>query len=88
MNVSFRKSFTRDLHKIKNQKLLGELEKRILDIESATALTNISGLKKLTGTKNCYRIRVGEYRIGLIAEEAAVELVRFLHRRDIYRYFP
>lgn len=35
-----------------------------------------------------YRIRVGDYRLGLALEGDTVILVRFLHRKEIYRYFP
>ncbi|NPA92437.1 MAG: type II toxin-antitoxin system RelE/ParE family toxin, partial [Chloroflexi bacterium] len=35
-----------------------------------------------------YRIRLGDYRLGLEIEGDTVVFVRFLHRRDIYRYFP
>lgn len=34
------------------------------------------------------RLRIGDYRLGMIVEGEVVEIVRFLHRRDIYRYFP
>ena len=88
MKVAFRKSFTRDLRRIADQKLLGRVEERISEIELATTLRDVRELKKLAGTENYYRIRVGEFRIGLIARQGEIALVRFLHRRDIYKYFP
>jgi len=46
-------------------------------------------LKKLTeGRGEYYRLRVGGYRVGLEVEGEAVVFVRYLHRREIYRYFP
>jgi mRNA interferase RelE/StbE len=45
-------------------------------------------VKKLRGTVKCYRIRLGEYRFGLLLEEDALVFVRFLHRKDVDRYFP
>jgi mRNA interferase RelE/StbE len=33
-------------------------------------------------------VRIGDYRLGLKISEDAIELIRFLHRRDIYRRFP
>lgn len=44
--------------------------------------------KKLTGFKNAYRIRMGEYRIGFVFENGTIELIRILGRKDIYKYFP
>ena len=42
----------------------------------------------MKGVENRYRLRVGDYRIGLAADAATVEFVRILHRRDIYKFFP
>lgn len=46
--------------------------------------------EKLRGSKNHYKIKVGEYRIGIKInrEEKIIEFRRVLHRKDIYRYFP
>jgi mRNA-degrading endonuclease RelE of RelBE toxin-antitoxin system len=46
------------------------------------------GIKPLKNAKNAFRIRVGEYRIGLKKEEDVIEVMRVLHRKDIYRFFP
>ena len=35
-----------------------------------------------------YRARIGDHRLGIALEGDVVVLVRFLHRRDIYRLFP
>ncbi|MGH2412635.1 MAG: type II toxin-antitoxin system RelE family toxin, partial [Microcystaceae cyanobacterium] len=35
-----------------------------------------------------YRIRLGDYRIGLFIEGKTVTFARVLHRKEIYRYFP
>lgn len=40
------------------------------------------------GEDRYYRIRMGDYRLGIIVEGEVVTFVRFLHRRDIYGYFP
>jgi mRNA interferase RelE/StbE len=57
-------------------------------VEVAEALHEVSNLAKLSGSSGFYRIRVGDYRIGIAVEEDEVEFVRCLHRRDIYRHFP
>ena len=47
-------------------------------------------VEKLKGYEDYYKIRVGQYRVGLQLDKAGkvVEFRRVLHRRDIYRYFP
>ncbi|MGA9351150.1 MAG: type II toxin-antitoxin system RelE/ParE family toxin [Anaerolineae bacterium] len=42
----------------------------------------------MKGYDTFYRIRLGDYRIGIEVLEDKVILVRILHRKDIYRYFP
>lgn len=88
MKTAFRKSFTRDLKRIKDQALLARVREIIESVEQATTLQAISDLKKMTGTDQFYRIRVGDYRIGVAVEKDVVEFVRCLPRRDLYRYFP
>jgi mRNA interferase RelE/StbE len=84
----FRKSFERDLKKIKEQPILEQLKQVIEEVEAAASLKEVSGVKRLSGAGGFYRIRVGEYRIGIASEASQVEFVRCLHRREIYRYFP
>ncbi len=45
-------------------------------------------MKKMQGYDTLYRIRLGDYRIGIEIVADQVILVRFLHRKDIDRYFP
>ncbi|MBV6452090.1 MAG: hypothetical protein MHPDNHAH_02842 [Anaerolineales bacterium] len=88
MKVLFEKSFGRDLKKIKDKRLLRQVQEVIVHVEVASALSDISGMKKLQGYDTYYRIRVGDYRIGIDYAEGQVIFVCFLHRKDIYRYFP
>jgi mRNA interferase RelE/StbE len=60
----------------------------IEQIEQVTTLHDLPNMKHLTGDDPYYRIRIGDYRVGMIVEADIVTLVRFIHRRDIYRYFP
>jgi mRNA interferase RelE/StbE len=60
----------------------------IEQVEHADSLHGISNIKRLTADGAYYRIRIGDYRIGITMENDIVTFVRCLHRRDIYRYFP
>jgi mRNA interferase RelE/StbE len=60
----------------------------IEDVERADSLADVSNLKKLKGGGNYFRMRVGDYRVGLTLENDTVIFVRFLNRKDIYKYFP
>ncbi len=88
MTVDFKSSFTRDLKKIKDKDLLQQVKEAIEEVEQATNLQTVSNLKQLKGGGRYFRIRIGDYRIGLVKEDDTVAFVRFLHRREIYRFFP
>ena len=88
MKVLFEKSFGRDLKKIKDKRLLTQVQETIDQVESAASINDVSNLKKMQGFDAYYRIRVGDYRIGIEISEGQVIFVCFLNRKDIYRYFP
>lgn len=88
MEVEIRKTFDSDVRKIRDKRLLRQIERMITEVESSEHFSGISNLKKLKGYKNYYRIRVNDYRTGIYFENSVVVFVRFLHRKDIYRHFP
>ncbi len=88
MKVEFRESFQTDLRNIKNVKLLTKVRKAIENVEDSDAPHQIRNFKKLKGSKTYYRIRIGQYRVGLKMESDTIIFIRFLSRKEIYRFFP
>jgi mRNA interferase RelE/StbE len=88
MNVEFRKSFEKDLSKIRDETLLQKIQAVIEEVENAENLLDVNNIKKLKADGDYYRIRIGDYRIGLTISDDAIVFVRALQRKDIYRYFP
>jgi mRNA interferase RelE/StbE len=88
LKVRFKASFAKDLRALKDKALLERIKELIANVEAAQSLAEVSNLKKLRGGGGYYRVRVGDYRVGLATEEGAVVFVRVLHRRQVYRYFP
>ena len=88
MNLEFKASFARDLKKIKDEKLKVRVQEVIKLVEQARSLQEVENIRKLKGSDRYYRIRIGDYRIGLSVEGNTVTFVRFLQRKDVYRYFP
>jgi mRNA interferase RelE/StbE len=89
MIIEFDKSFEKSLEKIRNKSLFQKIEKVIIDFENAKSLTDLPNVKKLTGYKIYYRLRIGEYRLGF--EKISENTFRFIivaHRKDIYKTFP
>lgn len=89
MNVVFRQSFERDLKKLRGDATLFERVKRVIEhLETAGTLREMASVKRMHGWDGYYRVRIGDYRLGLKLDGDTVEVLRFLHRKDIYRYFP
>jgi mRNA interferase RelE/StbE len=83
MRVEFLEKFSRDLDKVTQRSIRESVEKIILKVESAKSLTEISHIKKLSGHKSAFRIRLGDYRIGIFVEGNTVQFARIVHRKDI-----
>ncbi len=88
MNTAFRESFVRDLRRITDQRILARVQAVIEAVEAADSLSEVSHLKKLRSGGDCYRVRIGDYRIGLVSRGELATFVRCLHRKEIYRFFP
>jgi mRNA interferase RelE/StbE len=88
VKVEFRESFAKDLKGVKEKGLLRRVQEIIEVIEQANSLAELSNLKKLKGGGNYFRVRVGDYRVGIALENDTIIFVRFLNRKDIYKYFP
>ncbi len=88
MKVDFKKSFVKEVKNLRNKHLHDLIAECIIQVESALSLLEIKNLKKLTGYDVYYRIRIGNYRIGLKIENNIVYFVIIEHRKDIYRKFP
>jgi mRNA interferase RelE/StbE len=88
MKIEFKKSFLKELKKLKSKSLQHSIFECIVQVESADNINLIKNLKKLAGYDAHYRIRVGEYRIGVKIEKDLVYFVVFEHRKDIYKGFP
>jgi len=88
VKVEFRDSFAKDLKSVKDKGLLRRAKEVIESVENANTLDELHNLKKLKGSGNYFRLRAGDYRVGIALEDNTVIFVRFLNRKDIYKYFP
>ena len=70
------------------KKLPAELFYRFIPkLKSLSENPKPPGCRKITGTKNDWRIRIGDYRIiyEIDEHEKAVKVMRIRHRRYVYR---
>ena len=89
MKVLYAKALLKDLEAVSRKPAVKKrLSKLIETLKAIDTLDGIRHIKKIEGYDCYYRLRIGDYRLGLKISEDTVELIRFLHRRDIYRRFP
>lgn len=86
MKILYAKSFERDIGAIEH---IPEIRKRLCivieNLKIIDSLREVHGIKKIAGYENYYRMKLGDYRLGLKLSEDSLELIRFLHRKEIYR---
>lgn len=68
MRVEYLEKFSKDIDKISVKSVKLSVRRLILQIEAAESFASIPHVKKLTGFKSAYRIRVGDYRIGILSK--------------------
>ncbi len=89
MIIEFDKSFEKSLTKVKDNTLFIKIESLIETIEKAEKISEIKNVKKLTGFKNYYRIRIGDFRLGFEKiNENTIRFITVARRKDIYSIFP
>ncbi len=69
MKTSFRESFLRDLEKLKDQRVRAQVRAIIEAVEAADGVSDLPAVKKMSGGGSYYRIRIGDYSIGLSVEK-------------------
>ena len=91
MNTHFNNSYGRDLKKITDKNFKAEIKQSVLFVKNAKKISDIlPELRKLKGYGKgiYYRIKVGSYRTGVTIVGDLVTFLRFLPRKDFYKYFP
>lgn len=88
MEITFKKSAIKDI-----QVLPPDIRDNVKDLlfEKIPQITNIkeiNDLEKLKGFKNFYRIRIRDYRIGIQIDNSKITVIKILHHKEIYKYFP
>lgn len=88
MQVIYNKKFLKDLASIPSKQRVKAEKLAFQEIPAYSSLSEIKKLKKLQGYELYYRIRIGDYRIGIKIEKETLSFERILHRKDIYDLFP
>ena len=88
MQIELTRKFQKQVESYKDLHIRSKVLHIIEEVSASGNMNGFNNLKKLSGSKNSYRIRSGNYRIGIIIEGNKVIFAAFDHRSDIYKYFP
>ena len=84
MKVIFKGSFLKAVSKLSGKRLKMRIARTIEDSENAPSVNELKNFSKLKIFDDYYRIRMGQYRIGVKLENHTLVFVAM----DIYRIFP
>ncbi len=88
MPVHYNKKFLKDLADIPS-KQRAIIEKLVFqEFHSQENIHKSGKLEKLKGYAIYYKIRVGNYRIGIKIDGDLLSFERVLHRKEVYKFFP
>jgi mRNA interferase RelE/StbE len=88
VNVEYRKQFLKELAKVPPYQR-AVIENFVFnELPSSKSFSESKKIERLTGYPGYFKIRFGDYRVGLHIEGELLVLERVLHRKEIYRYFP
>jgi len=88
MKIEYKKKFLKELCKLPNE-YSQTIEEFVFDIfPTYDNLSEIGKVEKMTGYKNYFKIRFGDYRVGIKKEDNTIIIETVKHRREIYKYFP
>ena len=89
LEVQYRQAFLKDLKQLKSSTSYQRIyEVAFTTLAAINTLEEISDIKAMKGYSRRYRIRIGDYRIGIEVNDDFIEVMRVLYRREFYRYFP
>jgi len=81
--IEWKKSAVRELRRLDHQVIA-----RVVAVVGLLAADPYPrGVRKLSGTENTYRVRVGDYRIvyEVLDRDLLIQIARVRHRKDAYR---
>ena len=87
--IEYTKRFLKELASLPND-IQSRIELIVFDKLETENPFELGYLNKMKGHKDKYKIRVGDYRIGLTIDKANQSIIcqRVAHRREIYQIFP
>lgn len=87
--LEFKKIFLKELAKLPKE-VRYRVEEKVLTNEVINNPFKTFPLEKMSGYKDKYKIRFGNYRVGITLDNKFKKIIfcRIAHRKEIYEIFP
>lgn len=88
MKVKYGKKFLKQLAAVPSDIRL-KIESFVFEeLVSTSSIYEMGKVEKMKGYDGFYKVRFGNYRLGLVIENEIVAVKIVMHRREIYKFFP
>jgi len=87
MKIIFERIFLKDIKKL-DSKISLKLKEIFIELEKSNSLWELKNIRKMIWYDNYYRIRIWDYRLWIKNDDDKCIVLRFKHRKDIYKNFP
>jgi mRNA interferase RelE/StbE len=88
LKTVFKKRFLKELARLP-QKTRILIEEYVFEkVPKLKTIEESKKVEKMKGYSPFYKIRFGDYRVGIKYIDKMLIFERVLHRKDIYKYFP
>lgn len=88
MKVEYSKKFLKELAAVPGD-IRSKIESFVFEeLVSTSSIYEIGKVEKMKGYDGFYKVRFGNYRLGLVIENEIVTVKTVMHRREIYKFFP
>ncbi len=88
MEVKYSKKFLKQLAAVPSD-IQSKIESFVFDeLVSTSSIYEMGKVEKMKGYDGFYKVRFGNYRLGLVLENEIITVKAVMHRREIYKFFP
>ncbi|WP_292436336.1 type II toxin-antitoxin system RelE/ParE family toxin [Methylobacter sp.] len=88
MKVEYSKNFLKELAAVPSD-VRSKIESFVFDeLVSASSIYEMGKVEKMKGYDGFYKVRFGNYRLGLMLKNETIAVKTVMHRREIYKFFP
>jgi mRNA interferase RelE/StbE len=88
MKAEYSKKFLKQLAAVPSD-IRSKIESFVFEeLITASSIYEMGKIEKMKGYDGFYKVRFGNYRLGLVFENEMITVKTVMHRKEIYKFFP